>query len=364
MEFGLSEEQLMLTESLRGFLDERLPMNKLREIAEGGLGFDGELWSGLTEQGIMGIMVPEDFGGLGLSLLDAAVAAEALGYHAAPTPFAAALVMAPLTLIASGDRAQQKAWLPRIASGEVRIGVGFAGMSGQTGEAVARLDGNKLSGCITGVLDGGDATHFIVYLGDGRAALFAAVEEPGVSVSTHRSLDRTRPVTALVLHDARAAILGAANDPKAAATAVLDAGRVMLAGDTLGAAQSMFDKALLYSKERVQFNRVIGSFQAVKHTLADIITMLEPCRSLVWYAAHAQDGPAEEARVAALQAKAHLGDAGREIARLATEIHGGMGFTDLLGLHYWFKRIAFNRQLLGAPERCRHEAAVAQEWVS
>jgi len=214
------------------------------------------------------------------------------------------------------------------------------------------------------VLDGGDATHFIVYLGDGRAALFAAVEEPGVSVSTHRSLDRTRPVTALVLHDARAAILGAANDPKAAATAVLDAGRVMLAGDTLGAAQSMFDKALLYSKERVQFNRVIGSFQAVKHTLADIITMLEPCRSLVWYAAHAQDGPAEEARVAALQAKAHLGDAGREIARLATEVHGGMGFTDLLGLHYWFKRIAFNRQLLGAPERCRHEAAVAQEWVS
>ncbi|WP_204316242.1 acyl-CoA dehydrogenase family protein, partial [Serratia marcescens] len=73
---------------------------------------------------------------------------------------------------------------------------------------------------------------------------------------------------------------------------------------------------------------------------------------------------AEEARAAALQAKAHLGDAGREIARLATEIHGGMGFTDLLGLHYWFKRIAFNRQLLGAPERCRHEAAVAQEWVS
>ncbi|MBN4669526.1 acyl-CoA dehydrogenase family protein, partial [Pandoraea nosoerga] len=102
------------------------------------------------EQGIMGIMVPEDFGGLGLSLLDAAVAAEALGYHATPTPFAAALVMAPLALIASGDRAQQKAWLPRIASGEVRIGVGFAGMSGQTGEAAVRLAGNMLSGCVTG----------------------------------------------------------------------------------------------------------------------------------------------------------------------------------------------------------------------
>ncbi len=364
MEFGLSEEQVMLAESLGGFLAERLPMGKFRTVAESGSGFDGELWSGLAAQGIMGIMVPEEFGGLGLSLLDAVVAAEALGYHAAPTPFAAALVMAPLALMGSGDRAQQKTWLPRIASGEVRIGLGFAGMSGQTGEAVGRLDGDRLSGRITAVLDGGSATHFMVYLQDGRAALFAAAGEPGVSVTTHRSLDRTRPVTELVLHDARATILGAANDPKAAATAVLDAGRVLLAGDTLGAAQSMFDKALLYSKERVQFNRVIGSFQAVKHTLADIITILEPCRSLVWYAAHAQAGPPAEARLAALQAKAHLGDAGREIARLSTEIHGGMGFTDLLGLHYWFKRIAFNRQLLGAPERCRHEAAIAQEWVS
>jgi len=364
MEFGLSDEQLMLTESLRGFLAEKLPMEKLRKIAESGLGFDPDVWAGLCGQGIPGIMVPEDFGGSGLSLLDATVAAEMLGYYAAPMPFAAAVVMAPLALIASGDRAQRAEWLPRIASGEVRIGVGFAGMSGQTGEAFARLDGNRLSGRITGVLDGGNATHFIVYLNDGRATLFAAVEQPGVDVSTHRSLDRTRPVTTLVLENAETTILGAANSPKAAATRVLDAGRIALAGDTLGAAQSMFDKALLYSKERVQFNRVIGSFQGVKHTLADIITMLEPCRSLVWFAAHAQDGLPDEARVAALQAKAHLGDTGREIARLATEVHGGMGFTDLLGLHYWFKRIAFNRQVLGTPERCRHEAAVAQQWAS
>lgn len=126
----------------------------------------------------------------------------------------------------------------------------------------------------------------------------------------------------------------------------------------------MFDKALAYSKERVQFGRIIGSFQAVKHTLADVITVLEPCRSLVWFAAYAQDSLPDEARVAALQAKAHVGDVGHEVARLTTEIHGGMGFTDLLGLHYWFKRIAFNRQLLGAPDHCRHEAAKAQGWLT
>ena len=101
-----------------------------------------------------------------------------------------------------------------------------------------------------------------------------------------------------------------------------------------------------------------------EHTLADLVTMLEPCRAMVWYAAHAQDAAPEEARIMALQAKAHLGEVGREVARLTTEVHGGMGFTDLLGLHYWFKRIAFNRQMLGAPERCRQEAAAVQGWLA
>jgi alkylation response protein AidB-like acyl-CoA dehydrogenase len=363
MEFGLSDEQKMLEGSLRGFLAERLPMEKLRNIAESGQGFEAGLWNGLVEQGITGLMVPERFGGAGLSLLDAAVVAESLGYHAVPAPFAACVVMAPLALMVSGNETQQSEWLPRVASGEARIGVAFAGGSGQTGEAAAHLEGDRLSGRVTGALDGGGATHFLVYLADGRAAVVAA-KDAGAKADMHKSLDRTRPVTDLAFDKARAVILGAANDPKAAATRVLDAGRVMLAADTLGAAQSMFDKAVAYSKERVQFNRVIGSFQGVKHTLADMVTALEPCRALVWFAAHAQHALPDEARVAALQAKAHLGEVGRDVARLATEVHGGMGFTDLLGLHYWLKRIAFNRQLLGAPERCRQEAAAAQGWFA
>lgn len=359
MEFALSVEQNMLEESLRGLFAKRLPMNKLRPIAEKGQGFESGLWDCLVGQGVAGLMVPERFGGVGLSLLDAAIAAESFGYHAVPAPFVASVVMAPLALMASGSEMQQAQWLPGIAGGEVRIGVAFAGGSGQTGEAVADLVGERVSGRITGALDCGCATHFLVYLDDGRAVLLEA-KDAGVEVQVHRSLDRTRPVADLSFDKAKAAILNAADDAKAAATRVLDAGRVVLAADTLGAAQSMFDKALAYSKERVQFNRVIGSFQGVKHTLADMITALDPCRALVWYAAHAQDALPGEARVAALQAKAHLGDVGREVARLATEVHGGMGFTDLLGLHYWFKRIAFNRQLLGAPERCRQEAAAAQ----
>ena len=184
------------------------------------------------------------------------------------------------------------------------------------------------------------------------------------SLHMRRSIDRTRPVTDLTFDASHVVLLNAANAPLAASQRVLDAGRVVLAADTLGAAQHMFDEALTFVKQRVQFNRVIGSFQAVKHQFADMVTMLEPCRAMVWYAAYAQDALPAEARLTALQTKAHLGDVGRDIARMATEAHGGMGFTDLLGLHYWFKRISFNRQMLGGPEHCREEAAQLQGWTA
>ena len=340
MEFALSEEQKMLEASLRGVLSDRLPMERRRVIASAGNGHDRELWAGLVAQGIAGLVVPERHGGAGLGVLDAAVAAESIGYHAVPGPFAACLVMAPLALQANGTEAQQEGWLPRIAAGEMRVAVGFASPIGQTGEAKVALDGKRLLGRVQSVLDGGGATHVLVYLADGRPAL-AAVDAEGVRTTLLPSFDRTRPLLDVTFENAPAVLLSAANDPLAARTRVLDAGRVMLAADTLGAAQSMFDQAVAFAKERVQFGRVIGSFQGVKHTLADLVTALEPCRALVWFAAHAQDALPDEAHLAALQAKAHLDDVGREVARLATEVHGGMGFTDLQGLHYWFKRIDF-----------------------
>jgi alkylation response protein AidB-like acyl-CoA dehydrogenase len=363
MDFALSAEQKMLEASLRGFLADRLPMQRRRAIATAGTGHDQELWTDLVAQGIAGLTVPERHGGAGLGILDAAVAAESLGYHAVPCPFAASLVMASLALGGSGTAEQQQAWLPKIAAGEMRIAVGFASPIGQTGVAKLTLDGTRLSGRVQSVIDGAGATHAMVYLADGRPAL-AAVADEGVRASLISSLDRTRPLLDVGFENAPAIVLSAANDPDAARTRVLDAGRIMLAADTLGAAQSMFDQAVAFAKERVQFGRIIGSFQAVKHTLADLATALEPCRALVWYAAHAQDALPDEARVAALQSKAHLDDVGREVARLATEVHGGMGFTDLQGLHYWWKRIDTNRQLLGTPERCRHEAALVQGWIS
>lgn len=122
----------------------------------------------------------------------------------------------------------------------------------------------------------------------------------------------------------------------------------------------MLDRAVDYAKQRVQFNRVIASFQAVKHMCADMVTALEPCRSLVWYAAHAQDAQLADSHVAACHAKAHLAEVGREVAYTSTLVHGAIGFTDALGLHLGLKRIATNRQIMGTPEQCRREAMQAQ----
>jgi alkylation response protein AidB-like acyl-CoA dehydrogenase len=362
MEFGLSLEQRQFDDSLRDFLKDRLPMERLRALAEPGIGFDQELWDGLLQLGLPGLLVPERFGGAGLGVLDAALAAEALGAAATPTPFTGSLVMAPLAFMNSGTQKQQDDYLPRIAAGEIRVAVAFAGMAGQTGTATASLDNGRLSGCITGMLDAGAATHVLVYLPDGSAAV-VAVDRGGIATRIRRSVDRTRPVVDVTFFATPAERLDAANAPVAAARRVLDAGRIVLAADTLGAAQTMLDKAVAFAKERVQFGRVIGSFQGVKYMLADCVTALEPCRAMVWYAAYAQDSLPEEARLTACHTKAHVAEVARDVARITTEAHGGMGFTDLLGLHYWFKRISFNRQVLGAPERCREEAAALQGWT-
>jgi alkylation response protein AidB-like acyl-CoA dehydrogenase len=362
MEFGLTLEQRQFDESLRAFLGDHLPMERLRGLAESGIGYDDGLWNSLVDLGLHGLLVPERFGGAELGILDAAVAAEALGHAAAPVPFVGSLVMATLGFVNSATEAQQNEYLPLIATGECRFAVALPSLAGQTGAGSVRFDNGRLSGRISGVADGGAATHYMIYLPDGHAAVVAA-GGPGVSARLQRSVDRTRPIVDVTFDGATAERLDAANAPVAAAHRVLDAGRVVLAADTLGAAQRMFDSAVAFAKERVQFGRVIGSFQGLKYTLAECVTALAPCRAMVWYAAYAQDTLPNEARLTACQAKAHIGDVARDVARLATEVHGGMGFTDLLGLHYWFKRISFNRQILGGPERCREEAAELQGWT-
>jgi alkylation response protein AidB-like acyl-CoA dehydrogenase len=354
VEFGPDDTERLFERVLREFLADRLPLQALHRLTASGGGFDERLWAGLTELGLPGVLVPERLGGAGLGTFAAGLAAEALGGFCAPVPFVGAAVMAPLGLLRSANDAAQAAWLPRIAAGTARLAVAV----GATGTGAIDRHRDRLSGCLDGVLDLAGATHVLVALADGTIAI-VAVTDPGVRPVLGPNLDRTRPLGVCVLDDVPAEIV-APGDAGARRDGLVSAGRAMLAADTLGAAQTMLDRAVAYARQREQFGRLIGSFQAIKHMCAEMAAMLEPARALVWYATHAQDALVDEARVLACHAKAHLAEVGRQISRMATEVHGGMGFTHELGLHYWFKRLSANRQLLGGPEQCRREAGALQ----
>ncbi|MBV9330137.1 MAG: acyl-CoA/acyl-ACP dehydrogenase [Alphaproteobacteria bacterium] len=359
MEFALSDDQKMMQESVHRTLERVSPLERVRKAAEAGA-YDREIFRALAELGATGILIPEAHGGLGLTLLDAALASEMLGRHVAPVPFLGTAVMAPIAFGAASE-AQQRAWLPKLARGEIIAGVAVAE------EAAGAREGAKVS-AKAGRLEGralfvADFAADLFVVADSYGGLhLVAADAKGLEKRVLESIDRTRAIGALEFANVAAEPLAEGN-PAATIERMIDAGRIALAADTLGAGERMIEQAVAYAKERRQFGRVIGSFQAVKHMCAEMAAELEPARALVWYAAYAFDEFPAQSRAMAAHAKAHLSETGRHIARTATEVHGGMGFTDLLGLHYWFKRIGFDRQMLGGPERVRHDAAVAQGWV-
>lgn len=357
MDFGLSPEQDMLRDTVGRCLAEVCPLDHVRACTDTGSAVSDQVMAALHEIGLTGLMVPEAHGGLGMTLLDAATVAEQLGRAVAPVPFLARSVLAPLALMLAGSAGQQAEWLPRIASGAARFGVAIAAIVEERDGTRVRAEAGGLSGTALFALDHDGADHFIVADSAGRLHLLSAAA-PGVEAIALRTIDPTRSVGELRLSGAKAEPM--ADDAGFAARRLRDAGRILLAADSLGAGEAMIEKAVAYAGEREQFGRVIGSFQAVKHMCAEMAARHEPCRALVWYAAHAYDAAPGEAALMACYAKSHTGEVHRFVARTATEVHGGMGFTDLLGLHFWFKRIGFDRQVLGGPERVRDEAAQLQ----
>lgn len=359
MEFALSESERLVQESAHRILDSVCNVERLLRLAGENSTMAGDVWSGIVELGITSMLVPEEYSGLGLSKLEAALVAEVLGQYVAPVPFVASVVMAPIALVGCASPMQQGTWLPAVASGELKIGVGISEhAAGARDGAQLVCNGSRLNGRSLFVLDFECADAFIV--ADRAGSLYWI--NGGSSGLTRRALptvDITRSVGELILEDVEAELLPE-GDSQTILRRMVDAGRVMLAADTLGAAQAMIGKAVAYAKERVQFGRPIGAFQAVKHMCAEMTAELEPARSLVWYSGFALDQRTDEASLMAAHAKAHLSEVGTFIARTATEVHGGIGFTDLLGLHYWFKRINANRHLLGGPRFVRDDAAKLQ----
>lgn len=321
MNFLLSDDQLALVDALNTMLVEECTPRRVHEIIDGDGGIDAALWRRLVEFGVPAITVPAEHGGLGLGMVDMAIVAEALGAHAAPVPFLGH-ALACLAIAHGGSEAQRARWLPRMASGEVLATVAFGEGSARWLPTEWTLGPDRLTGVKDLVPNAAEAGLFVVGVAGGRLVLCEAGD--GVEISRIDGVDRTRPLDRVTFRDVESELLP---DGHAAAERLVDAAATLLAADAYGGASHCLVMSVEYAKLREQFGVPIGSFQGLKHQLADMALQVEPARGLYWYAAHAYDALPDKAAHAAAQAKAHVCDAYLQAARDTVEAHGGIGFT-------------------------------------
>ena len=360
MEFALSEEQELLVDSVSKMFASACSVDELRSQASGEITFSDKINNEFIGMGLNGLLVPEDLGGSGLGILEASLISEQIGKFAAPAIWVGNSVMTPMSLSNGDNKELAEKWLPKIADGSSTSGIAINEFISKREDNGLSLDDGKISGISIFAIDAEKNPDIIITAVEDELYLIETANEK-IEISNLPTIDTTRVMSEIVFHSCTAHEI---NGGKELIKKIIDSGRVVLSADLLGASQNMLDKAIEYSLERKQFNRIIGSFQAVKHMCAEMAADLEPCRSLVWYASYAQNDIPEESHLTACHAKAHLSEVAHDIARTATQVHGGMGFTDLLGLHYWFKRIGLTRQILGGPEIVRKEAAVSQGFLN
>ena len=344
MNFDFTDDQRAIKRTAHDFLAARYPGETVRALAADDRGYTEEQWGELAALGWTGLVVPEPDGGLGLGAVELVVIQEELGYALAPTPFFSS-VAATLLLVAAGTEAQCERWLGPLASGDafgtIALWDDYSGWSPDHSEVEA--PGGTLTATKIAVADAAAADVLIVAGADGRHYLVEA-GDPGVVIAPARALDPTRKLYTVTLD-------GAAADPLA-----LEPGRIglayhtivtALAAESVGVAQRAMEMAVAYAKERKQFDRPIGSYQAVSHRCAQMLLEVEGARSLAYWAAWALDHEPAAAARAASMAKAYASDAGFRVTASALQVHGGIGFTWEHDLHYFLKRAKANAHAFG-----------------
>lgn len=361
MDFALSEEQGLLADTIGRYLADNCPTTRVREVMESESGHDGELWGGLVELGLAGLLVPVAHGGMESAMLDLAVAAEELGYAATPGPFLA-VSMAVVALAAADDQAAAGELLGGLADGSrlATVAIAEQGERWELAELEAKVEGGRLTGAKTLVPYAGVSDHILVAATgpEGPGLYLVDRRTEGVSCRALKVNDLTRRLDAVDFDRAEACRIAGPQ----AFERMRDAGLVLLAADAYGGSRRCLEMARDYALEREQFGQIIGAFQAVKHQLANLVAEVEPALSLYWYAAHAIDREVPDASRQAAVAKARLTDVFDRAARDSTEIHGGIGFTWEYDLQLWFRRSIFDRSFLGDAARHRERAAELAGW--
>jgi acyl-CoA dehydrogenase len=352
--FDFSDEQKDLRDQVRRFLDDKCPSSRVRAAMEADEALDAPLYSGLAELGVLGLAIPESWGGMGLSMFDLCLAAEEIGRAVAPVPVSSSIYLAAELLLRVGSEAQKAAWLPRLVAGSAVGTLAVTEGPGRLCPAGVRAieQGGRLSGTKVAVPDGMAADMAIVAArngnADGALSLYLVdLAASGVRREAVSTIDPSRKAANLVLDDAPAELLGPAGDGWQAIEAVLDRAAVLVAFEQLGGAARALEMARNYAVERMAFGRPIGSFQAIKHMLADMYCALELARSNAYFAAWALANEAPELTAAAAVARVAATQAFQLCARNNNQVHGGMGFTWEMDCHLYYRRSNALAVLLG-----------------
>ena len=351
MYFDLTDEQQAIKSTAREFLAARYKSERIRALADTADGFEQSDWEEMAELGWPGLALPEEWGGQGLGIVDLAVLFEEMGYALAPSPLLSTTV-AGLALVANGRYEQKERWLRPLASGEARGTVALfdAGTSARIGEfemeAKADGDGVVLDGEKVLVMDAASADFFLVATADGRRHLVEADAE-GVRAEPEVSIDPTRRLYTLHLDGVHIGPEATLDGTQADYLPVLWRACVAIAAESTGIAQRTMEMAVEYAKDRQQFGRPIGAYQAVSHRCAQMLLETENARSAVYGAAWAADAEPESLPLAAAMAKAYASDAGWRVPDASIQVHGGIGFTWEHDLHFFLKRGKANAASFG-----------------
>jgi alkylation response protein AidB-like acyl-CoA dehydrogenase len=361
--FDLTDEQQAIKSTAHDFLAARYKSERIRELAQSELGFEQADWEEMAELGWTGLALPEQWGGQGLGIVDLAVLFEEMGYALAPSPLFSTTI-AGLALALCGSDDQRERFLRPLAEGKLRgtpalwdagapalVG-SFAMEARADGEGIV-LDGEKVL-----VMDAAAADFFLVATSDGRRHLVER-EAEGVSVAPSTSIDLTRRLYSVSFDGVRVAPSETLPARGEDYYGVFFRLCVALAAESTGIAQRTMEMAVSYAKDRQQFGRPIGSYQAVSHRCAQMLLETENSRSAVYGAAWAADADPESLPKAASMAKAYSSDAGWRVPDASIQVHGGIGFTWEHDLHFFLKRGKANASMFGDARWHRERVAAA-----
>jgi alkylation response protein AidB-like acyl-CoA dehydrogenase len=346
MNFDFSDEQKQLKNAVHRFLEKESTPARVRAVLESDQGYDKALWKGLVELGVAGAAIPEEHGGLGLGYLELCVVAEELGRFLAPVPFSSTVYLFAELVKAAGSEAEKATYLPKVASGEIIGTLAYTeGQGGMTPSRVkAAVSGGKLTGTKSLVVDGGIADVAVVVAresgqsGDRVSLFLVDLKDKSVKKSPLKTVDGSRKYVRLDFSGTPTELLGKSGEGARVLADVFDRAAILTAFEQVGGADRALEMARDYALDRMAFGRPIGSFQAIKHMLADMYVSATLARSNAFYGAWALSTSAAELPVAAATARVSATQAFQHCSTNNIQVHGGMGFTWQFDCHLYYRR--------------------------